>query len=92
MFTQKELLYWSLMKRSERYNRFGSSAAAQILSITVKYIDNDEMLLKLLRLNRELNEVLKEPVIKQLLIRTNQSRLSRKRVPLWLQILRIDPA
>jgi hypothetical protein len=41
MFNEKEMLYWSLMKRGERFKKFGYSNTATILGLTIKFIDSD---------------------------------------------------
>lgn len=64
MFTEKEKTYWSLMKRGERFQKFGYSDAATILGLTIKFIDSDVTLRKLACLSRDLNEILREEVLK----------------------------
>lgn len=64
MFTGKEKLYWSLMKRGERLQKFGHSMEATVLGLTLKFIDTDECLKKLICLNKDLNEILREEVVK----------------------------
>ena len=44
MFNDKETLYWSLMKRGERFRKFGYSNTATILGLSIKFIDSDKML------------------------------------------------
>lgn len=44
MFSEKEMLYWSLMKRGERFKKFGHSNITTILGLTIKFIDNDKTL------------------------------------------------
>ena len=44
MFSEKEMLYWSLMKRGERFKKFGHSNIVTILGLTIKFIDNDKTL------------------------------------------------
>jgi hypothetical protein len=64
MFSDKETVYWSLMKRGERLQKFGYSNQATILGLTIKFIDSDQTLCRILCLNKELNEILREEVLK----------------------------
>jgi len=91
MFNDKETLYWSLMKRGERFRKFGYSNTATILGLTIKFIDSDKMLSKLVSLNKDLNEIFRDEVLKQTLLRADLRDLEVKRKDIWLQILRIDP-
>lgn len=59
--------------------------------MTIKFLDRDEDLVKIMSLSRDLNEVLKEEVYKQALLRSSQDRLKVKRLALWLKILKINP-
>ena len=59
--------------------------------MSIKYIDCDITLKNILTLNRDLSEILKEEVLKQALLRSNQDRINKKRSTLWLKILKIDP-
>ncbi len=58
--------------------------------MTIKFIDRDEDLRNILLLSKDLNDLLKDEVYKQALLRSSQQRLSRKRKHLWLKILKID--
>ena len=58
--------------------------------MTIKFIDTDQTLLKVLLVSRDFNEVLKDVVLKQSLMRASQERLTYKRQELWLRILDID--
>jgi hypothetical protein len=60
------------------------------VGMTIKYIDEDSTLLKLLLVSRTFNEMLREQVLKQALMRSSQEKLTRKRNTLWLKILQID--
>ncbi|CDW77618.1 rab-like gtpase activating [Stylonychia lemnae] len=91
MFTEKELLIWSLQKRGNRIKNFGYTDSMQILGMTIKFIDNDITLRNLLMLSRDYNEVLIQEVLKQGLLRSSQTRLTSKRRVLWLKLLKIDP-
>jgi hypothetical protein len=60
------------------------------VGMTIKFIDEDSTLLKLLLVSRTFNEMLRDQVLKQALMRSSQEKLSRKRTTLWLKILQID--
>lgn len=91
MFSDKEMLMWSLMKRGDRLQRFGHSREATVIGLTIKFIPTDQCLRNLVSLNRELNEILREEVLKQTLMRSDLHEVQEKRKDIWLQILRIDP-
>lgn len=59
--------------------------------MTIKFIDKDEDLRKILCLCKDFNDLLKDEVYKQALLRSSQERLQRKRLTLWLKILKINP-
>jgi hypothetical protein len=61
-----------------------------VLGMTIKFIDQDSTLLKLLLVSRTFNEMLKDQVLKQALMRSSQDKLGRKRTILWLKILQVD--
>lgn len=84
MFNEKETLYWSLMKRGERLTKFGHSDVTTILGLTIKFIDSDVLLQKLVSLNKDLNEILRDEVLKQTLLRADISDLDTKRKDIWL--------
>jgi len=91
MFTDKELLIWSLTRRGNRLKAFGYSNSLQILGMTIKFIDNDLELRNILLLSRDFNEILRNEVLEQALLRSSQHNLNRKRKVLWLKLLKIDP-
>ena len=91
MFTDKEQLIWSLQRRSNRLKDFGLTDQMQIMGMTIKFIDEDRTLFRVLQICREINEVLKPEVLKQSLLRASQSRLPLKRPHLWLRLLDIEP-
>jgi hypothetical protein len=64
MFTDKEMLLWSLEKRGRRLKQFGVSDKMLVLGMTIKFIDDDIKLRQLLLLGRDYNETLKKPVYK----------------------------
>jgi hypothetical protein len=57
--------------------------------MTIKYVDDDSTLLKLLMLGKDFHDTLRQPVYKQALLRSSQDRLKVKRPALWLKILEI---
>lgn len=84
MFSEKEMLYWSLMKRGERFKKFGHSNIVTILGLSIKFIDSDKTLRQISCLNKDLNEILRDEVLKQTLLRADVRDLSNKRHDLWL--------
>ena len=42
MFSEKEMIQWSLMKRGNRFQKFGFTDLTQILGMTIRFIDDDE--------------------------------------------------
>ena len=64
MFTEKEMLLWSLMKRGERMQKFGFSNNATIIGLTIKFIDSDDIIRQIMLLNKELNEELRNELLK----------------------------
>ena len=44
MFTEKEMLYWSIMKRQANFEKFGCSDIAAIIGLTIRFIDSDQIL------------------------------------------------
>lgn len=71
MFTDKELLIWSLERRSNRLKSWGLNDKTLIMGMSVKYIDKDETLRRLLLTCRDFNDWLKEEVLKQSLLRSS---------------------
>jgi hypothetical protein len=59
MFTDKEMLIWSLEKRGRRLKQYGVSDTMLVLGMTIKYIDDDAKLRDLLMLGKDFNETLK---------------------------------
>mmetsp|Transcript_26157 Transcript_26157/g.39948 ORF Transcript_26157/g.39948 Transcript_26157/m.39948 type:complete len:139 (+) Transcript_26157:1418-1834(+) len=64
MFPEKEQTYWSLMKRGERIQKFGISDTATVVGLTVKYVATDRELVQLLALCKDMNEILREEVLR----------------------------
>ena len=69
MFTDEEQLIWSLQRRGNRLKAFGFSDKMQIIGMTIKYVADDDTLRKILALGRDFNEVLRNEVLKQSLLR-----------------------
>jgi len=74
----------------DRLKRYGISDKILILGMTIKHIDDDKALLKVLLLCRDSNDHLRDDILKQALLRSSPHRLSLKRPHLWLAILNID--
>jgi len=55
--------------------------------MTIKYIDDDKTLFSILSLCKDFNEMLRNEVVKQSLLRASQHNLKKKRRNLWLNIL-----
>ena len=85
------MLVWSLMKRGDRFQKYGFSNNSTILGLTIKFVDEDKVLGHLRCLCKDLNEILRDVILKQRLLRSDLQHVERKRKGLWLQILRIDP-
>lgn len=64
MFTEKEQAIWSLERRSNRLKLYGFSDTLQILGMTIKFVDNDQTLGKLLLLGKDYYDTLRKPVYK----------------------------
>ena len=64
MFSEKAMITWSLLKRGNRMHKFGYSDLTLIIGLTIRYIDTDATLRTLVCLNRDMNEVLREEVLK----------------------------
>jgi len=56
----------------------------------VRYVDTDSGLRNLLCLSKDLNEILRDEVLKQSLMRSDIQNVERKRNGMWLSILRVD--
>jgi hypothetical protein len=89
MFTDRDKMIWSLERRSNRLKLYGLSRTTEILGITIRFIDDDRTLLKILLLGKDFYDSLKKPVYKQALLRSSQERLKVKRKELWLKMLEI---
>jgi len=59
MFTDKEQMIWSLERRSNRLKLFGLSDTLLIIGMTVKYVDTDDTLCKLLMLGKDYYDTLR---------------------------------
>jgi hypothetical protein len=91
MFTDKEYMICSLQKRGNRLKSFGLTDSMQIAGMSIKFIDSDETLRNMLAVCRDWNDLLRDEILKQALLRSSQDRLKSKRQALWLKILKIDP-
>lgn len=68
MFTEHEIRICSLQKRSNRLRKYGLNEVTLILGCTVKFIDSDCTLMKLLLSSRDVYECLKPSILKQALL------------------------
>jgi hypothetical protein len=64
MFTAKEQLIQSLQRRGNRLKAFGYNDHTLIVGMTIKFVDEDRTLFRLLGVCRDFNELLQEEVIK----------------------------
>ena len=62
-----------------------------IVGCSIKFIDSDETLRNLLMVSKDFNEILRDEIYKQALLRTDRNRIEKKRKILWMKILKIDP-
>jgi hypothetical protein len=62
MFTDRDKMIWSLERRSNRLKLYGLSHTMEILGITIRFIDDDKTLLKILMLGKDYYDSLREPV------------------------------
>ena len=61
-----------------------------IVGCSIKFIDSDETLRNLLMVSKDFNEILRDEIYKQALLRTDQHRIEKKRKVLWMKILKLD--
>jgi len=64
MFSEREMVTWSLQKRGNRLHKFGFNDTTQILGLTIRYVDSDQVLRNLVCLSKDMNEILREEVLK----------------------------
>jgi hypothetical protein len=69
---------------------FGYSDLTLVLGCSIKFIDDDRTLRNLLLSCRDFNEVLKESIYKQALLKSSQDRIDYKRKILWTKLLQIN--
>ena len=62
-----------------------------VIGCAIKFIDDDVTLRNILLCSRDFNDILKDEVLKQALLRSDTHRIKNKRKTLWLRILKIDP-
>ena len=90
MFTAKEQLIVSLQRRGNRLKQWGLTDATMLMGMTIKFLDTDQALFRVLAVCRDFNELLTDEVLKQSLLRASQHTLKGKRTQLWLRLLKID--
>jgi len=71
MFSDIEMRLWSLQKRSIRLSKFGFSDSTLVAGCSIKFIDEDITLRNLLLCCRDFNDIFKEDVYKQALLRSS---------------------
>ena len=71
MFTVRDKMIWSLERRSNRLKLYGVSEKIQILGMTIRFIDDDITLRKILLLGKDYNDTLRKSVFKQALLRSS---------------------
>ena len=64
MFSEREMVTCSLLKRSNRLQKFGFTDTTLILGITIRFIDTDKALRNIICLSKDLNETLREEALK----------------------------
>lgn len=90
MFSEREMITWSLLKRGNRLHKFGFSDKTLVIGLTIRFIDSETTLKNLCCLSKDMNEILREEVLKQSLMRANIEEVEKKRKEVWLQILKVD--
>lgn len=79
MFTEREQRVVSIQKRGDRLKRFGLTDQTLVMGMTIKFIDSDSTLGKILQVSRDFNELLREEILKQALLKASPERLMFKR-------------
>ncbi len=64
MFSEKDQRLWSQQKRVDRLKRFGMSDNTLIMAMSVKFIDEDSTLGRILRVSKDFNDHLRDVVLK----------------------------
>jgi hypothetical protein len=64
MFSEKEMVTCSLLKRSNRLQKFGFTDITLILGISIRFVDSDRVLRNIICLSKDLNETLREEALK----------------------------
>ena len=72
------------MKRGAKLQKFGHTDTTLIIGLTIKFIDKDKTLSKLVCLNKDMNEILRDEVLRQSLIRSDKEEVELKRKDLWV--------
>lgn len=75
----------SLKSKQKREHSYSSEFL--ILALSIDYVDEDELLAKLLCLSTNSHKVIKDKVYRHALLRCQPERLNVKRNALWLLIL-----
>jgi hypothetical protein len=71
MFTAKEQLIVSLQRRGNRLKQWGFNDATMLMGMTIKFLDTDQALFRVLAVCRDFNELLTDEVLKQSLLRAS---------------------
>ena len=64
--------------------------ATLVMGLSLKFIDRDEILRNVLLVCHDFNEILRDDVLRQALLRSSPERLHRKRPTLWLRVMNIE--
>ena len=64
MFSEKEMVTCSLLKRSNRLQKFGFTDITLILGILIRFVDSDRVLRNIICLSKDLNDILREEALK----------------------------
>ena len=64
MFTANEQLIVSLQRRGNRLKQWGLTDATMLMGMTIKFLDTDRALFRVLAVCRDFNELLTDEVLK----------------------------
>lgn len=84
----KDIMMISLAKRDHRIEKYGNSKM-MILAESLRFLDSDITLKNILCLNKGYHKALKNVVYKQVLLYSEVHRLKEKRIPIWINLMRI---
>ena len=76
-------------REKQRLSKYKGESKSLVLSLVLKMIGSDALLLKFLMLSRSNYKDLKQSVYRQALLLSQPERLPIKRVPIWNIILKI---